>query len=139
MYCSEYLRNKKRAMAQIISPPTGRDSSLWVQMQRFKQSSTGVGSMRTGQMLVQSAEGALASKAHASVCCADTIIAPTELPPTCCDQIVPPRTPINFYSAKKQDCCPVNLPPIGGDVPCCPDLPKNTLLVRFRKRPTTRG
>ena len=139
MYCSEYLRNKKRAIFQIVSPPTGRDSSLWTQILRYKNSGEVVMPLSAGQMLVQSAEGALASKAHASVCCPDTIKVPTELAATCCDLVIPHRTPTNFYAGKKPDCCPVNLPPVGADIPCCPNLPKNTLLVRFKKRPTTRG
>lgn len=139
MYASEYLRNKKRAMPQIISPPTGRDSSLWIQMQRYKNSGAVVQPISSGQMLQLSADGALASKGHASVCCTDTIKVPTELPATCCDLVIPPRVPTNFYAVGKQDCCPVNNAPIGGDLPCCPNLPKNSFLIRFTKRPKTRG
>lgn len=91
MYYSEYLRNKKRSASQIISPPTGRSSSLWTQMRRY------------------------ANSGSASICCADTIKAPTELPATCCDR--PVLYPRGFYGPVKPDCCPVNGPPIGPT--CC--------------------
>jgi len=145
MYYSEYLRNKKRAAPQIISPPQGRDSSLWTQMQRYKNAGPVVTPLSAGQMLELSADGALASKGHAAVCCSNTIKVATLLEATCCDLVVPNRKPDTqqypkgFYGSPKPDCCPVNGPPLGVDVPCCPNVPNNTVLITWTKKPTTQG
>ena len=146
MYYSEYLRNKKRAAPQIISPPTGRDSSLWVQMQRYKNAvAIPTATRSAGQMLLLSSDGVTASKGNAAVCCANTITQPTLLDGTCCNLVVPNRTeetqqyPKGFYRGSNQiDCNPVNGPPIVP--PCCTaDLPLNTSRVIFTKKPRTQG
>ncbi len=140
MYYSEYLRNKKRAAPQIISPPTGRDSSLWIQMQRYKNSvAIPTATQSAGQMLLLSSAGVLGAKGNAAVCCATTITQPTRIEGTCCDLIAPEQFPRGFYGPVKPDCCPINGPPIGGENPCCPDLPANTSQVIFIKKPTTQG
>jgi len=130
MYYSEYLRNKKRAAPKIISPPTCRDSSLWTQMQRYKNAvAIPTATQSGGQMLVLSSDSVTASKGHAAVCCADTIRAPIELEGTCCDRVVPNRTPDTqqypkgFYRGSKHfDCNPVNGPPLGAGT-CCEPAP----------------
>jgi hypothetical protein len=140
MYYSEYLRNKKRAAPQIISPPTGRDSSLWTQIQRYKNAvAIPTATQSAGQMLLLSSDGVTAAKGNAAVCCATTITQPTALAGTCCDLVAPTQFPRGFYGARKPDCCPVNGPPIGGETPCCPNLPPNTAEVIFRKKPRTQG
>ena len=140
MYCSEYLRNKKRAAAKIISPPQGRDSSQWVQMQRYKSAATiPTATQSGGQMLELSGAAVIAAKGRVSVCCPDTIKAQTEMPTTCCDLVAPTMYPRGFYGPVRPDCCPVNLPPLGGAAPCCPDLPKNSPLITWTKRPKCRG
>jgi len=136
MYYSEYLRNKQRAAAKVISPPTGRDSSLWTQIKRYKNAGPVVTPLSAGQMLELSADAVIASKANASVCCTTMITAPTTLPATCCDLVVPALLPTNFYTGNKQDCCAVNLPPVKTK-PCCDSLPRDSFLIRYRKRPTT--
>jgi len=147
MYYSEYLRNKKQAAPRIISPPTGVPSSLHIQRQRFKNSLPVVTPLSGGQMLQLSAEGVIASKGHASVCCATTITQPTTLPGTCCDLIAPTQYPRGFYGPKRPDCCPVNGPPIGGQCAPCPTYaPAPNQLVNpylnqysFVRRPRTQG
>ena len=141
MYYSEYLRNKKRAAPQIISPPTGRDSSLWIQMQRYKNAvAIPTATQSAGQMLLLSSAGVLGSKGNAAVCCSDTIKTPTVIAGTCCDLVVPEKFPKGFYIGSSQiDCNPVNGPPIIGEIQCCPDLPPNTSEVIFRKKPRTQG
>jgi hypothetical protein len=141
MYYSEYLRNKKRAAPQIISPPTGRDSSLWTQMQRYKNAAAiPTATLSAGQMLELSSDSVVASKGHAAVCCTSTIKEPTYIEGTCCDLVAPEQFPKGFYGSPKPDCCPVNGPPLGGDAPCCPDLPLNSWrFATFRKKPRTRG
>jgi len=140
MYCSEYLRNKKRAAVKIISPPQGRDSSLWVQMQRYKSAATiPTATQSAGQMLQLSGAAVLAAKGHDSLCCANTIQVYTEKPATCCDLVAPTLYPRGFYGPAKPDCCPVNLPTLDGKAPCCPNLPNDTPFVTFTKRPTCQG
>jgi len=80
-------------------------------------------------MLVLSSDSVTASKGHAAVCCADTIRAPIELEGTCCDRVVPNRTPDTqqypkgFYRGSKHfDCNPVNGPPLGAGT-CCEPAP----------------
>ena len=137
MYYSEYLRNKTRASPKIISPPTGRSSGLWTQMQRYKNSVGIVTPLSAGQMLELSAEGVVAHKGQAAICCTkDLIKGPTVIAGECCDLVAPQQYPLGFYGAAKPDCCPVNMPPIGPkSVPCCPNLPKNTYLVTYTPRP----
>jgi hypothetical protein len=138
MYCSEYLRNKKRAAAKIISPPQGRDASEWVQMQRYKSAATiPTATQSGGQMLQLSGAAVIAAKGHASVCCPDTIKVYTKLPATCCDLVAPTMYPRNFYGSAQPECCPLNFPPPEG--PCCPNLPNNSPYVIFTKRPKCRG
>ena len=136
MYYSEYLRNKMRASPKIISPPTGRSSGLWTQMQRYKNSSGIVTPISAGQMLELSSDGVVAHKGQAAVCCAkDLIKVPTRIAGECCDLVSPLQNPRGFYGPVKPECCPVNLPPVGPNVPCCPNLPKNTYLVTYTKKP----
>lgn len=139
MYYSEYLRNKKRAAPQLISPPQGRSSGLWTQMQRYKNSAPVHTPRNAGQVILLSSEGVIAHKGQVAICCADTIKVQTVLPPTCCDLVVPEQLPRGFYGPVKPDCCPVNGPTIGGDIPCCPDIPANSTLITWTKKPTTQG
>jgi len=139
MYYSEYLRNKKRAAAQIQSPTRIRDSGLFTQIRRYQSSvPQNLLPLSAGQMKLLSGEGIINAKAGAAVCCGPEQVT-VEQPATCCDLMAPQRFPINFYSGKAQDCCPVNGPPLGGEVPCCPDLPKNSPLITWTKKPRTRG
>ena len=119
MYYSEYLRNKKRAAPQVISPPKGRDSSLWTQIQRYKSAGPIVTPLSAGQMLELSADGVIASKGHAAVCCADTITVPTVIAPTCCDLVAPVQYPRGFYGPVRPECCPINGPPLSALISCC--------------------
>jgi len=147
MYYSEYLRNKKRAAPQVISPPRGRDSSLWTQIQRYKNSGSIVTPLSAGQMLQLSGDGVIATKGHAAVCCTNTITVQTAVAGTCCDLVVPNNQPGSdtiqyprgFYQPPKPDCCPVNGPPIADTTPCCPGLPANTSAITWNKGPRTQG
>jgi hypothetical protein len=145
MYCSEYLRNKKRAAAQIISPPRGQDASLITQIKRYANSAPVVTPRNGGNSVLLSSDGVLASKAQASVCCVSTIRQPTAIAATCCNLIAPNRTPETqqypkgFYiGTTERDCNVVNGPAVTA-VPCCPDLPKNTVLVTWTKGARTQG
>ena len=138
MYYSEYLRNKTRAAPKIISPPRGQDASLWTQIQRYRNSAPVVTPRSAGEMLELSSEGVIAHKGQVAVCCANTIKVPTTVGGNCCskDYVTPVQFPTNFYNAAKPDCCPVNGPPINKP-PCCPGLPANTFLTRYRKKTST--
>jgi hypothetical protein len=139
MYSSEYLRNKKRAAAQIQSPTRVRDAGLWTQIRRYQSSvPQNLLPISAGQSKELSGEGLINAKAGAAVCCGPPQVTVTK-PATCCDLVAPQLFPTNFYSGAKQDCCPVNGPPLGGQEPCCPDLPANTALVTWTKKPRTRG
>ena len=143
MYYSEYLRNKSRAAAQIVSPTRVRDAGLWTQIRRNMVSADPLVLPRNGgQVILLSADGVLAGKAGAAVCCGPTLRDQRtfEQEGTCCDLVHPALTPTNFYSAAKPDCCPVNNPSIApDDKPCCPSLPPDSQLITYRKKPTTEG
>lgn len=140
MYSSEYLRNKKRAAPQVVSPTRVRDSGHWTQMKRYKSSvPERVLPRSAGGMSLLSGDGVINAKAGAAVCCGPPQVT-VEIPGTCCDLVAPLLYPRNFYSGTAQDCCPINGPPIGPAFPhCCPDLPKNSPLVTWTKGPTTQG
>ena len=106
-------------------------------MQRYKNSGGIVTPISAGQMLELSSDGVVAHKGQASICCAkDLIKAPTMIAGECCDLVTPQQFPVNFYNAAKPDCCPVNLPPVGPNVPCCPpSTPKNTFLITYTHKP----
>jgi len=138
MYSSEYLRNKKRAAAQIQSPTRVRDSGLWTQIRRYQSSvPENLLPLSAGQSKLLSGDGVLNAKAGAAVCCGPPQVT-IEKPATCCDLVAPQLYPTNFYGGKAQDCCPVNGPTITA-TQCCPDLPKNSPLVTWTKKPRTRG
>ena len=150
MYSSEYLRNKKLATSQVISPPIGRPSSLWTQIRRYKSALpvTPLGSRNGTNMLELSNDGVLAKKAQASVCCANTITASQTIAGCCAKgngtNLVPTGTqqPRGFYGPVRPDCCPVNNPPITTElncVNCPPTLPHNSSLITWTKPPTTQG
>ena len=75
MYYSEYLRNKKLAAPKIVSPPRGRSSGLWTQMQRYRNSRI---------QGLQSSESVLGAKGNAAICCVETITQPVTLATPCC-------------------------------------------------------
>jgi|LauGreSuBDMM15SN_2_FD.fasta_scaffold217917_2 hypothetical protein len=140
MYSSEYLRNKKAAQPQVVSPTRVRDSGFRTQIYRYQNSMPkNVQMLSGGQRQLASSEGFTNARAGAAVCCGpaqETITTEGQ----CCDQVIPYLTPRNFYNGKAQDCCVVNGEPIGPAFePCCPDLPKNSPLVTWRKRPQTQG
>jgi hypothetical protein len=138
MYASEYLRNKKRAAAQIQSPTRIRDSGLFTQIRRYQSSvPQNLLPISAGQSKLLSGDGFINAKAGAAVCCGP-VQATVEKPASCCDLITPQQFPINFYGGKAQDCCPVNGPPVTA-VQCCPNLPKNSPLVTWTKKPRTQG
>ena len=119
MYSSEYLRNKKRAAAQIISPPQGVPSSLRTQVVRYANSGPVTTPRNAGQVVLLSAEGVISNKGQQAVCCpSGTITTPTMIPPKCCDLINPKQFPRGFYGPVKPDCCPVNGPRVIR-IPCC--------------------
>lgn len=136
MYASEYLRNKKRAAVQIQSPTRIRDSGFLTQIRRYQNSvPENIPYLSAARL---SGDSVLNAKAGAAVCCGPAQATVTK-EGTCCDLVTPQQYPINFYGGRKaQDCCPINGPAVIG-TPCCPDLPKNSPLITWTKKPRTQG
>jgi hypothetical protein len=109
MYYSEYLRNKKLGAPKIVSPPRGRSSGLWTQMQRYKSSRI---------QDEPSSEGVLGAKGNAAVCCIDTIALPVTL--ACTAQVMQEPLPRGFYGPPRPVCPPINNGPVIASSCCDP-------------------
>lgn len=99
MYYSEYLRNKQLAAPKIVSPPRGRSSGLWTQMQRYKSSQI---------QGAQSSDSVLGAKGNAAICCVETITESVTL--ACTAQPVQELLPRGFYGPPRS--CPSGSQPI---------------------------
>ena len=117
MYSSEYLRNKMRAAQRIVSPTESRDAGAYTQVRRNQ--SAIISTQKGGQMLLLSADGVIATKANAAVCCTNPISQPTVIDGQCCDSQI--QYPRGFYGPAKPDCCPINNGPQPVKAPCCTD------------------
>lgn len=135
MYASEYLRNKKRAMTQVVGAVSSRPSTLWTQIVRYKAAAPTGQRLNGGQMTLLSSAGVLATKGNIAVCCGPTVTKPATIAPSCCNfnnNLVEPleHFPVGFYGATRPDCCPINGPSIAGQCVDCPII--NTSQVNYQ-------
>lgn len=114
MYASEYLRNKKRAAPQVVSPTRVNTGGLWIQMQRYKAS---VYNPPIGIKTLNGQVDVVAQRGGCAVC-ANPAQQTVDIPGQCCDLVNPEQFPRGFYGPVKPECCPVNGPPVTGCIPC---------------------
>jgi len=112
MSYNEYLRDKKRAMPQIMSPTRIDTAGLFTQMKRYKTAAP-LGAAESDGLSVQhsSSNNVLATLGNAAACCGP--VQDTTTMEGCCIEKLNPY-PWNGYRPPRQHCCPVRNPPLGG-------------------------
>jgi hypothetical protein len=118
MSYNEYLRDKKRALPQVISPTRINTAGLFTQMQRYK-AAVPQGNTDSAGVSVQHKSGSnvLATIGNAAACCAPaqaTVVTP------CQESIKLQPYPTNGYRPPRCDPPTINYPPVDPTICHCP-------------------
>jgi hypothetical protein len=116
----EYLRDKKRAIPQVVSPTRIDTAGLFTQMQRYKAAAPHISTINESagvSLEHKSGANVLATMGNAAICCGPAQVTTTV--PGCCTVKYTPY-PLNGYTAKKPDPPAINYPPVDPTLCHCP-------------------